>query len=232
VDVLIYVADGMINDDLDYAARLEARFTTAGLTCESRDLTALPTEEPPSARAYVFTGGQTSVLSGTPWMRAATRTARQLMANADRADYAVIGICLGAQIMAEALRPDSIVSAATIEVGLVPVTRPTDQQIQEIVPSFHYQAISPHINAIAGAHIEWCNAHTAVQAFRYGERTVGYQFHPELLATDVHNLIDYHADVVTRWHGDVAAAHQSVDRNTSALSPDLFRRLVIDRILG
>lgn len=230
LDVLIFVADGVLYDDVDYAVRLEQHFTTAGLTSARRDLTALPSDGPPPARAYVLTGGTTSVHSAEPWMRAAIATARRLIAHAEQADYTVAGICLGAQILAEALRPDSIVSPPAIEVGLTPITHAADDRTHEVVPAFHYQAITPDIGSIAGAHIEWRNAHTTVQGFRYGTRTFGYQFHPELSATDVHRLIDHHADVVTRWQGDVAAAHESVDRHASTLSPDLFRHMVLDRI--
>jgi GMP synthase-like glutamine amidotransferase len=232
VDVLIYVGDGVIYDGLDYAVRIEERLSAAGLRSARCDLTTLPVEEPRPARAYVFTGGETSVHSDAQWMRSATDTARRLVANADRRDYSVIGICLGSQILAEALRPHSIVPSAAIEVGLTAVTRVEDEQVKQVVPSFHYQAISPEIRSVAGACIEWRNAHAAVQAFRYGQRTIGYQFHPELSAADVHNLIDHQESVITRWQGDVAAAHRSVDRNINALSAGLFRRMVIDRILG
>jgi GMP synthase-like glutamine amidotransferase len=232
MDVLIYVADGVLYDGLDYAARIEERLSAAGLRSARCDLTTLPVEPPQRARAYVFTGGETSVHADARWMRSAVDTARLLVADADRRDYSVIGICLGSQILAEALRPNSIVSSAAIEVGLTAVTRVADEQIKQIVPSFHYQAISPEIRSIARARIEWRNAHTAVQAFGYGQRTIGYQFHPELSAIDVHNLIDYQENVITQWQGDVAAAHRSVDHNTNALSADLFRRTVIDRVLG
>lgn len=231
MDVLIHVADGMINGDLDYATRIEERLAAAGLESARCDLTALPGERPPAARAHVFTGGETSVHSDARWMRSAIDMARCLVANAERENYSVIGICLGSQILAEALRPDSIVSSPTMEVGLT-VARAGDERIQQVVPAFHYQAISPEVGSTAGVSIEWSNEHTAVQAFRYRDRTFGCQFHPELSATDVHKLIDYHEDVITRWRGDVTAARQSVDHHADALSADLFRRMVIDRIVG
>lgn len=230
LDVLVYVADGMLLDGHDYANRIEERLSADGLTTDRRDLTALTTEKPPPARAYVFTGGETSVHSDKPWMRAAIDTARGLMADADRLAYSVIGICLGSQIMAEALRPNSIMSATAIEVGLIPVTRPEDHQSSLVVPSFHYQAITPEIVRVPGVRIEWRNAHSAVQAFSYRDRSFGCQFHPELSAPDVDHLIDRHADLITEYKGDVAAAHESVTRYADSLPSDLFDRLVIDRI--
>jgi GMP synthase-like glutamine amidotransferase len=115
-------------------------------------------------------------------------------------------------------------------VGLTSVTQAEDRQAEQIVPSFHYQSISPEICSVAGVQIEWRNEHTAVQAFSYGKRVFGCQFHPELSSTDVHKLIDFHGDVIARWQGDVAAAHRSVQRHTDALPDDLFGRMVVDRI--
>jgi GMP synthase-like glutamine amidotransferase len=232
VDVLICVADGVLYHGVDYAARIEQKLAAEGLTSARFDLRASLIGEPPPARAYVFTGGETSVHCDVPWMRSAIDMARVLTANADRQKYAVIGICLGAQLLAEAVRPNTIVSSTAIEVGLTPVVCADDELVQQVVPSFHYQAISSDIQSLAGTRIEWCNDHTAVQAFTYGERTFGCQFHPELSAIDVHNLIDYHASVITQRHGDVASAHQSVDRFAGVLSADLFQRTVVDRVLG
>ncbi|HEU5473641.1 MAG TPA: hypothetical protein VFV67_23585 [Actinophytocola sp.] len=230
MDVLICVADGVIYDGLDYADRIAERLSEAGLTSARRNLTSLPAESPRPDLAYVFTGGQTSVHSDAEWMRSAIDLTRCLVTNPESAEYAVIGICLGAQLIAEALRPDSIASSSAIEVGLTPVAQPHDRQAELVVPSFHYQSISPEISSVPGVRVEWRNEHTAVQAFSYGDRVFGCQFHPELTPADVHKLIDFHADVITRWQGDVAAAHRSVDRHTPALAGDLFDRLVVDRI--
>lgn len=230
-DALICVADGVLYGDFDYGSRIEEELSGAGLKCDRCDLTSLPEKGLPPARAYVLTGGVTSVNSGTRWMRSAIGAAARLVMNADREDYSVIGICLGGQILAEALRPGSIVASAAIEVGLTPVARPGHTEIQRIVPSFHYQAISPQIYSVPGTRPEWRNEHTAVQGFSYGKRTVGYQFHPELSAADVHQLIDWNSDVISRWGGDPMAAHRSVDRYAGALPADLFRNLVIERVL-
>jgi hypothetical protein len=75
VDVLIYVADGVLYDGLDYGTRIEEHLAAEGLTSVRVDLTAAPPGAPPPARAYVFTGGETSVHSDVPWMRSAIDTA-------------------------------------------------------------------------------------------------------------------------------------------------------------
>lgn len=229
-DVLICVADGLLIGDLDYGSRIEERLSAAGLSSGRYDLTALPGDPPPPARAYVFTGGETAAGSAEPWMRAAVETARRLVTG--HGDYSVTGICLGSQIIAEALRAGSVLASPPIEVGLTAVTRPEDGTAEQVVPSFHYHSIAPEIRSVPGARVEWRNARTAVQAFSYRTRTFGCQFHPELSAADMHNLIDCHGDVITGHGGDTGAAHRSVDQLAGALPADLFDRVVAERIRG
>ena len=228
LDVLICVADGVLFDGVDYATRIEERLAAAGLTSARFDLTddaAEPAVAP--RRAYVYTGGETSVHSDVPWMRRAIATARE-RAVAARGP-AVVGICLGSQILAEALRSDSITATHAIEVGLTPVSAPAGEGV-EVVPSFHYQAITPSIADVSGVRILRRNDHTAVQAFSYGQRVFGCQYHPELSADDMTELLAYQREVIETWHGDVAAGHHSVREFGPALAADLFDRTVIRRI--
>lgn len=241
VDVRICVADGLIYDGLDYADRIEQRLTRAGLSCDRLDLVTgaaeLTARRPEPALAYVFTGGQTSVHSDAAWMRATVKLMRELVADANGRDGrpgpAVIGVCLGSQLIAEALRPGSIIDTSGIEVGLTEVNgvgEGPDRPGVGVVPSFHYQAISPRIDEVDGVRVEYRNDHTSVQALSYGERVFGCQFHPELTPDDMRRLIDFNADVISRWYGDPAAAHRSVEQYQAELPEDLFERLVIDRI--
>jgi len=241
VDVLICVSDGLIHDGLDYADRIEQRLSLAGLTCARYDLTDASAPRPSPELAYVFTGGRTSVHSDAAWMREGIELLRKLVADAENAGPAVIGVCLGSQMIAEALRPDSIFGTSGIEVGLTPVSRPHDEERGKkgpeigsrsvhIVPSFHYQAITPRIAEVDGVRIEYGNEHTAVQALSYGERVFGCQFHPELSAGDLHQLIDYNEDAIAQWNGDAAAAHCSIETHQGALREDLFDRMITDRI--
>lgn len=232
VDVLIHVADGVVYEGLDYAARIEERLSAAGLTSARCALTAAPCGSAPAARAHVLTGGATSAASSEPWMLDAVGAARRLVDGAGRGEFSVVGICLGSQILAQALRPGSIVTADGIEVGLTTVTRPGEPRAEQVVPSFHYESISPEFLSLPGINVEWQNAHTTVQAFSCGARAFGCQFHPELSAADVHRLIDHHSAEIARTGGDVAAAHRSVDTRGAALSADLFLRTVVDRLFG
>lgn len=231
-DAVILVADGFVYEGVDYAQRIEERLCAAGLACMRHDLTAGASSDLPPARGYVLTGGTTSVLSTAGWMKSAVDTAQQLVVRAVRGECTVVGICLGSQILAEALRPNSVIASEVIEVGLVSVSKAADAGVQQIVPAFHYQVISPEIASVSGTLIEWHNGHTAVQAFSHGERVYGCQFHPELAAEDVHSLIDYNKDVIAEWGGDPTRAHKTVDENAHSLSPDLFSRMITGKMPG
>src|ERR1700744_820958 len=103
MDVVIYVADGEIHDGLDYAGRIEERLAEAGLTSARRDLLSMPAEQVLPERGYVFPGVQTWIHSDAEWMRSAVSMTRRLVVHAEREQRSVVGICLGSQIIAEAL---------------------------------------------------------------------------------------------------------------------------------
>ncbi|GAA3386385.1 type 1 glutamine amidotransferase [Cryptosporangium minutisporangium] len=230
-DVLIHVADGLLYDHVDYGHHIAERLCAAGLTVERIDLTD-PHQPTPPARAHVLTGGQTSVMSGHDWMRAAVARTRELIASATRGDHTVIGICLGAQIIAESLHPRVIRSAAAIEIGLVEVERPGQPRARQFVPAFHYEQISPTLAQVPGATVAWRNDHSPVQAFSFGPRVFGCQYHPELTARELHHVIDHHHATIVEHGGHPQAAHQAVDAWAAALDPELFTRTVIDRLTG
>jgi GMP synthase-like glutamine amidotransferase len=229
VDVLIHVMDGFVHTGLDYADRVEEELAGAGFSTARQELPRGNDGRQPSARAHIFTGGETSATADVSWIRSAIESARSLMAGAVAGKWSVIGICLGAQVLAEALRPSSIASSGSIEVGLIPITQVSGSG-ELIVPLFHYESISEDLLSTPGVKVTYRNAHTPVQAFRYGDRVFGYQFHPELTAPDLHELIDHHADLISRSHGNVMDAHRSVERHADHLSGDLFRRTVLEQL--
>ncbi len=226
VDAVVHVADGVVFDQVDYGVRIEERLRAAGLRTARHDLTD-PGAVPPPARLHVLTGGATSVSADVAWMRRAIETTRGLVDGALAGSQSVVGICLGSQIVAEAIRPGSITSADRIEVGLA-VVEPRGQETPPlVVPAFHYESVAASVADGDGVEVRWGNAHSPVQGFRRGARVRGFQFHPELGPADLHRLIDDHAGTIERYGGDVDAAHRTVDRRRSELAEDLFERLVL-----
>ncbi|MGF6884698.1 GMP synthase-like glutamine amidotransferase [Nocardia sp. GAS34] len=229
VDVLICVADGFIYDSLDYGLRIQERFATEGFDVRRADLTTANTDELPLAQVYVFTGGETSVNSGSLWMSRAVGHAERLVRTADATTHRVIGICLGSQIIAEALRPGSIVSLPAIDIGLIRATRHDEDDAEETIPTFHYETISPELGFAEGVRLTWSSATTSVEGFSYGSAVHAYQFHPELTSADLRRLIHHRSTEIEGRNGSPIGSLQSVDRYSDSLSPDLFRRLIVNR---
>jgi GMP synthase (glutamine-hydrolysing) len=114
-----------------------------------------------------------------PWLAKETQAIRQAV----ETGKAVLGVCLGGQLLAKALGARVRIGAAT-EVGLIPITL---TEAGEADPLFEglsaVEAVEWHddtfdipTGAIALARSEGC----AHQAFRFGQRVYGLQFHPEV----------------------------------------------------
>jgi GMP synthase (glutamine-hydrolysing) len=131
--------------------------------------------------ALVVLGGEQSALddAGSPWLPQAAALTRAF----GEADKAVLGICLGAQLIARAAGADNILGNP-IEFGWHYV-RPTpagrnDPVISALgagTPIFHWHSdtfsLPPHAVRLAESDM------TDIQAFRLGRAVYGIQFHFE-----------------------------------------------------
>ncbi|MBP8128327.1 MAG: type 1 glutamine amidotransferase [Candidatus Hydrogenedentes bacterium] len=124
-----------------------------------------------------------------PWLVAEKKYIRSAIA----AGKTIIGICLGAQLIAEALggqvRPN-----AHREIGWFPVTRtaasdasPAFSALPRTFPAFHWHGdtftLPPGVVRLASS--EGC----ALQAFSVGNRIFGLQFHLESTRESIEDLI-------------------------------------------
>jgi GMP synthase (glutamine-hydrolysing) len=114
-----------------------------------------------------------------PWLIEETQAIREAV----EAGKAVLGVCLGGQLLAKALGAQVHLGVAT-EIGLTPITL---TEAGEADPLFEglskMEAVEWHddtfdipTGAVALARSEGC----AHQAFRFGEQAYGLQFHPEV----------------------------------------------------
>jgi len=136
----------------------------------------LPDTAANHAGVVVF-GGPMSVNDPLPWLKEEIDFVGKAMA----ADIPLLGICLGAQIMARQLGARvGTHSDGLCEIGYYPVT-PTPLGSELLPwPSHVYHWHSEGFDLPAGADLLACGDTFPNQAFRYGNRAFALQFHPEV----------------------------------------------------
>lgn len=116
---------------------------------------------------------------------------RALVAEALEARVPVFGICLGGQLLAQVAGGTVRAEHGTPEMGSTALTLRPEAAGD---PLFHglpqrLTAVENHVDAITalppGAHWLATSEHCPYQAFRFGDRAWGVQFHPEITAADV-----------------------------------------------
>lgn len=125
-----------------------------------------------------------------PWL-ADTRT---LMRQAVEADVAVLGVCLGAQLLARSAGA-AVGHETNREIGFRKVevlpAGAGDPLLGAFAPSsLVFQFHEDGCELPADAELLATNADTAVQAFRLGERGYGVQFHFEVTTREISNWCD------------------------------------------
>jgi GMP synthase (glutamine-hydrolysing) len=114
-----------------------------------------------------------------PWLVGETQAIRQAV----ETDKAVLGVCLGGQLLAKALDAQVHLGAAT-EIGLTPIalteagkSDPLFEGLSQLeAVEWHDDTFDIPAGAVALASSEGC----AHQAFRFGQCAYGLQFHPEV----------------------------------------------------
>ncbi|MCE1254965.1 MAG: type 1 glutamine amidotransferase [Anaerolineae bacterium] len=149
---------------------------------------AAPLPEPAEFDALVALGGPMSVNDEAvlPWLTAEKR----FIAAAVQSGKPVLGICLGAQLIASALGA-RVYPGTHKEIGWLPVKRaqytPQVFSFPEQATVFHWHGETFDLpeGAIRLAGSEGC----INQAFQIGARTIGLQFHLETTPSNVEALI-------------------------------------------
>ncbi|OWY58833.1 hypothetical protein B7486_77845, partial [cyanobacterium TDX16] len=163
-----------------------------------------------AAPAHVLSGGETSAFSQD---RATRRARAQLAELAQRAwsgDATVIGICLGAQLLARAIAPE--LPCSTPERGMEAGWQHVEEEgrrATEAVAELHYEQIHPALESVDGVEVTHRNDHSPIQAFRWGA-AFGMQFHPEWSPTDLRAVLRRHRRLLAERHHDPRQATASV----------------------
>jgi GMP synthase (glutamine-hydrolysing) len=165
--------------------------------------------EAPSADAYdavmVF-GGAMHVDQGDehPWLLGEERYLRELVDQ----DVPVLGVCLGAQLLAQAVGA-RVGPAPAPEIGWLEVERTADDPLLDAYPS-RFLALQWHVYAfeIPPGAVELAHSPVCPQAYRLGRAAWGVQFHPEVTG-----------DIVARW------ISQSPEEAPAGLSAETRERI-------
>jgi len=143
-----------------------------------------------SADLFIFMGGGMSVNDEDrlPWLAAE----KQFLRAAIAADRAVLGVCLGAQLIANALGARVYPNPAGREVGWHPVRGTADAgstafEIPSPLEVFHWhgETFDLPAGAVRFAESDACRN----QAFQVGRAVIGLQFHPEATRESVAALV-------------------------------------------
>lgn len=148
----------------------------------------------------------------------------------------VLGICLGAQIIAHALG-SRVYPSEQAEIGWYPLT-PTAAAARDPVlaplpaghPMFQWHGCT--FDLPAGAELLATGQHCVNQAFRYGEAGYGFQFHMEMdraLVSRWLSIPGYRDDLASNGEFDIpqieAATHAHIDA-LQALADKVFNRFL------
>jgi GMP synthase-like glutamine amidotransferase len=132
---------------------------------------------------HVFGGGMEPVDSGSAAMSGRLTAVADALSAAESGSSTVVGICLGAQLIAAAssgLLPRPVAGCG--EAGLTTVRGHGPRDL--VVPTAHVAEVPPEFLAGSGVRHLWSNDVTTVQGFALGAGVVGVQFHPELSARE------------------------------------------------
>lgn len=168
-------------------------------------------------RGIIVTGSPLSVTGQAPWM---VQLGDDLLRVAARGTP-VLGVCFGHQLLARAAGGEVVVNPKGREIGTVRVQLTEAGQRD---PLFAWAATgevevhATHLDAVdplpPGATLLASNENCAAQAYRLSETVAGVQFHPELWAEAMRDLILSRRDQLTAEGRDadaLAAAVREVD---------------------
>lgn len=179
------------HEEFEGLGRIEPWLRSAGwevagsMMHEGADLPA-----PDSSELFIFMGGGMSVNDGErlPWLAAEKEFIRTAIA----ADRAILGICLGAQLIASALGARVGPNPAGREIGWFPVRGtgaggPDAFAMPSGLEVFHWHGETFELpaGALHLAESEACRH----QAFQVGPAVIGLQFHPEATPESVAALV-------------------------------------------
>ena len=154
-----------------------------------------PLPHPGKSDILIFMGGPMNIYEENkyPWLK----DEKQCIALAIEAGIKVLGICLGAQLIAHAMganvfrNPEPEIGWFPVEVNDSPFTRANPSIFPHSFHTFHWHGDTFEVPA--GCHNLAKSEITKSQGFTFNNHVIALQFHAEMTPQGVESLID-HAD--------------------------------------
>jgi GMP synthase-like glutamine amidotransferase len=159
-------------------------------------------------------GGPQNVGDPHPWLARETEFLRA----AHRAQLPLIGVCLGAQLIADALGGE-VGRMNTPEAGFLPIDILPMGQTDRVLAGIPWRHQQFHSHAYEvktlppGATLLASSAACKVQAFTVGVRTYAFQFHPELDRPGIEQLVRSASNLCAAANLDPAAIADQAGRH-------------------
>ncbi len=172
------------------------------------------------AGGLIIMGGPMAVyqVDRFPFLKDEFRLVREAIAQG----RPVLGVCLGAQIIATALGAKVDRNPAGKEIGWYPVKLSAAARddrlfgrVTDIFTPFHWHG--DYFEAPAGAVTLASSQRTPCQAFRYGDKTWALQFHLEVTRTSITNMTNSFARELDRFNIPPSAVLAESDKHLQAL---------------
>ena len=168
-------------------------------------------------QGIIVTGSPLSVVEQATWME----DLGDDLLRAGARGTPVLGVCFGHQLLARAAGGKVVLNPAGREIGTVRVQLTAAGRKDLLFSWAHGDEIevqATHLDAVdplpAGAAVLASNENSAAQAFRLSETVAGVQFHPELWAEAMRDLILSRRDKIAAEGGsadEIAARVREVD---------------------
>lgn len=164
--------------------------TYAAVDARTRALPALAAHD-----AVIISGSSANVHHREPWMA----STEAWLADAVHRGTAVLGLCFGHQLLAQALGGEVAPNPRGREIGTVAVERIADDPVFEGIER-SFTANACHVDTVTrvpeGAVVLARSAGDAHQSVRFSPRSLGVQFHPEFDGELIRGFIDARSDAM------------------------------------